>query len=330
MADIESLINRARDGQTNPVQLLVGAESFLVNRAVSLLRAAATREGVSEFNEDLFHARETSAAKVVAAARTLPMMAPLRFVLVRGVEAMKAEDQGILADYLANPSDSACVVLTASKLDGRGKLGRAAKKLRVIFEAKPVRAGKLRAFAERETRDRGHTIAHDAVALLVDSVGEDLAALDDALERLSLYAGAGQRIDAAMVQACVTRIRIDSIWALVDAIGLKDQRKAIGALSSLLADREPPLRLLAMVARQLRIIARMREALAAGSSPEEATRVAGAPPFKARELTMSAKRFSIEDLSTAFSMLGEADRALKGSKRPPDTIIQQTVLGLCR
>ena len=243
---------------------------------------------------------------------------------------MSTEDQAALAEYCQNPSESACLVMTAEKLDGRGKLARSAKKLGIVFEAKPIRFGRLRSFVESETKSRGHTIAPDAVALVIDSVGEDLAALDDALERLSLYAGAGQRIDAAMVQACVTRIRIDSIWALVDAIGLKDQKKAVGALSSLLADREPPLRLLAMVARQLRIIARMREALAGGSGPEEATRIAGAPPFKARDLTISAKRFSIEDLSSAFSLIGEADRALKSSKRPPDTVIQQTVLALCR
>lgn len=330
MPEIRSIVESAAQGKLEPVQVLVGSERFLVDRAVKSIRAAATAEGVAELNQDIFVGKEASAAQVINAAQTLPMMAPMRFVLVRGVDGMSADDQSRLASYLAEPCETTCLILTAEKLDGRGKLAKASKKQGVLFDAKPIRGAGLRGFVQAEAKARGHVISGDAVAELIDAIGDDLAALDDALERVSLYAGPGQRIDAAIVQACISRVRIDSIWALVDAIGLKDRPKAVTALASLLADREPPLRLLAMVARQLRIIARMREALAGGAAPEEAARIAGAPPFKARELTASAKRFSIHDLSSAFSQIAQTDRALKGSKRPPDTIIHQAVLGLCR
>jgi DNA polymerase-3 subunit delta len=116
---------------------------------------------------------------------------------------------------------------------------------------------------------------------------------------------------------------------LVDAIGLRDRRKGIAAAQSLLDDREPPLRLLAMVARQLRIVARMREALSEGLRPQEAAKRAGAPTFKASDLTESARRFTAESLGRAFAVIAETDRALKGSKRPADTIFQEAVLELC-
>jgi DNA polymerase-3 subunit delta len=122
---------------------------------------------------------------------------------------------------------------------------------------------------------------------------------------------------------------VESIWSLVDAIGLKDRRKGIAAAQSLLDDREPPLRLLAMVARQLRIVARMREALSEGLRPQEAAKRAGAPPFKAGDLTESARRFTADSLGQAFTLIAETDRALKGSKRPPDVILQDAVLELC-
>ena len=98
---------------------------------------------------------------------------------------------------------------------------------------------------------------------------------------------------------------------------------------ALLDDREPPLRLLAMVARQLRIVARMREALSEGLRPQDAAKRAGAPPFKAADLTESARRFTADSLGDAFTLIAETDRALKGSKRPPDVILQDAVLQLC-
>ena len=39
----------------------------------------------------------------------------------------------------------------------------------------------------------------------------DLSAIDDALERLSLYVGEGQAITLAAVEACVARVRVETI-----------------------------------------------------------------------------------------------------------------------
>jgi DNA polymerase-3 subunit delta len=198
-----------------------------------------------------------------------------------------------------------------------------------LIDAKPLKGRELREFIRAEAAARDHNITPQAVETLLDAVGDDLAAIDDAMERLSLFVGAGQRIDADAVMRCVTRIRVESIWSLVDAIGLKDRRKGVAAAQSLLDDREPPLRLLAMVARQLRIVARMREGLSEGLRPQEAAKRAGAPPFKAGDLTESARRFTADSLGHAFALIAETDRALKGSKRPPDVILQDAVLELC-
>jgi len=61
---------------------------------------------------------------------------------------------------------------------------------------------------------------------------------------------------------------------------------------------------------------------------QDATRAAGAPPFKARELTTAAKRFGEAELARAFRVLAETDLALKGSRRPPDVVLQSALLEL--
>lgn len=328
--DIQALIESARDGSFGPAHVLVGSERFLIERAVSLLRRAALGDGPAGFNDDLFHGSSSlSGQKVVGAARTLPMMAQARFVLVRDVDAMSTTEQEPLAAYLTDPAESTCFVLTADKLHAQSKLAKAAKKAKVLVEAKSLKGAALHRFAVGEAKRRGHALTPRASEALLEAVGDDLAAIDDALERLSLYVGDGQRIDVDSVQACVSRIAADSIWSLVDAVGIRDTKRALGAAGSLLADREPPLRILAMVARQLRIVARMREALASGLRGKDAALEAGAPPFKARELTEAARRFNARQLEVAFSALAEADLALKGSKRPPERILEEAILQLC-
>ena len=329
MPSLNDVTTRASKGSLDPVYVLVGTERLLIERVVDAVRKAVDSMGAPGFNVEVFDGKGLDAARVISAARTLPMIADTRLVLVRHVDAMTPTEQTNLAEYLNDPSESTCLVATATKLDGRAKLAKAAKKEGVLIDAKPLRGRELREFIRAEATAREHNIAPQAIEALLDAVGDDLAAIDDAMERLSLFVGAGQRIDADAVMMCVTRIRVESIWSLVDAIGLKDRRKGIAAAQSLLDDREPPLRLLAMVARQLRIVARMREALSEGLRPQDAAKRAGAPPFKASDLTESARRFTADSLGRAFTLIAETDRALKGSKRPPDVILQDAVLELC-
>ncbi len=328
--DINALIGAAREGTFGPVHVLLGPERFLVERAIGLLKRAALGDGPPGFNDDIFHgAAGLSGRKVVAAAKTLPMMAQARFVLVRSVDKMSTAEQAHLAAYCAAPVESTCLVLVGQKLHGSSKLAKASKKAKVVAEAKPLKGPALSRFAKQEAKRRGHALAPRAAEALVESVGEDLSAIDDAIERLSLYVGDGAKIDTAAVEACVSRVAADSIWALVDAVGVRDVPRALAAAGSLLDNREAPLRILAMISRQLRIVAKMRDALRSGLQGRDAASQAGAPPFKARELTASAKRFSARHLAFAFDTIADADLALKGSKRPGELVLEEAILTLC-
>ncbi len=328
--DIQSLIRDARAGKFGPAYLFVGSERFFIERAVFELRRAVVGEQPDAFNEEVYFGKSTSIDRVVESARTLPMLARNRFVLVRGIDALRDADQERLTAYLEEPASSCCLVLTAEKIDGRTRLAKVAKKSGFWVDASPLKLRALRGFAVSEAKSRGHELRSDAASWLVDAIGNDLSAIDDALERLSLYVGQGKPIGLKAVEACVSRVRVDSIWELVDAVSMRDSKGFLKAAASLLSHGEPPLRILAMIARQLRMVARIRHALRSGMSPEQAASEAGAPPFKARELAVAAKRFRNTDLAAAFQILAETDVALKSSRRPPETVLQGALVELSR
>ena len=326
MKPIQTLLRQ--DDPNERVYVIVGTEQLLIDRAVAAIKRATVGDDSIGLNTEAFDGKSITGAAVVAAANTLPMMSERRFVWLRGAEALSAAEQAPLVDYFDSPASTTALVITATKLDGRSKLARAAKKAGLLFEAKALSHRAVPDFVRDELKALGHAISPRALSAIVDAIGADLGVLNDAVQRLSLYAGPGQRIDEDMVHACVTRVRTETIWALVDAIGLKHQKRAIEAAGSLLADREPALRILAMITRQLRIVAKMREALANGMTPQDAAKEAGAPPFKARDLTSAAKNFDATQLGAAFQIVAATDRALKGSKRPDAVILQQAVMQL--
>ena len=325
--EIQSLIEQAEQRRFGPVHLLVGTERLFIDRATVALRRASVGEG-DPWNEETFQAKTASAAQIVDAARTVPMMGGMRFVLVRGLHELPDKEHERLAEYFTKPVDSCCMVLTADKLDGRSKLMKVAKQRDYVCDVQPLKPAAMRSFATREARRRELRIDDAAVSALVDSIGTDISALDDALERLALYVGDKQPITVSAVEACVSRVRVESIWALVDAVSARDQRTALKAAASLLDDREPPLRILSLLSRQLRLLGRARQALDAGATPDAAAAAAGAPPFKARELANAARRMNLQQLSRAFRVLCEADLIQKGGKCPPDIALEATVIAL--
>ncbi|MDB4972822.1 MAG: polymerase delta subunit [Myxococcaceae bacterium] len=327
---LDALIEAARAGKFPPVTVIAGSERLIADRTVEALKLAALAGDAGGFNSDVFQGASVSAQALINAARTLPMFASSRFLLVRGAEAIAASEIDALCAYMRKPSPEACLVLLSEKLDGRSKLAKTAIELGIWFEAVPPRPADLPQMAQGEARARGHALSFDAAQALVDAVGTDLSALDDALERLSLFVGDGQAIDLDAVERSVTHARTASVWALVDAVGARNGKVALSTAASLLSNREEPLRILALIARQLRTLARMRSALKSGLKEAEAAQKAGAPPFKARELAQLAKRFGDVQLSRAFQTIAEADLQLKGSKVPGPRVLERALMELCR
>ena len=105
-------------GKLAPVYILASAEPLLVDRALAAIREAAVPAALRAFNEDSVDGRGASASRILAAARTLPMMAERRLILVRDLadgatEAAKPEPR---ASSAIRPQISA-----ASSKRGRGQ-----------------------------------------------------------------------------------------------------------------------------------------------------------------------------------------------------------------
>jgi DNA polymerase-3 subunit delta len=80
----------------------------------------------------------------------------------------------------------------------------------------------------------------------------------------------------------------------------------------------------------MRQIAKFTIAHAGGASVDEAARRAGVFGFRARELAQKAKGLKPKDVERWLLVLAEADVALKGSKRPPDAVLEDAITRLCR
>lgn len=339
----QDAIDELEGGRARAVYLVLGEEHVFAERVVATARRSVVDAATAGFNVDVFEAGETPIARVIDAAQTAPMMSRRRLVILRGLERIERPAEGgeapakgkgkgsagdAIADYVASPNPSSCLVLVATKIDQRRRLATAARKADVIVSCDPLRPHALVPFLRDEAKRRGNALPGDVAEAIVDLVGGELGALVDAIERLSLYAGKGQAINEDAVHACIARVRVGSVWGLADAVTAKDRATALVLLGENFDPGDRGLPLLGLLASSMRKMLKMRALLLDGLSADDAAKRAGLPPFRARDAAAQARRFKDGELEHAVAVFAEADLALKGSKRPPLLVLEEAITRL--
>jgi DNA polymerase-3 subunit delta len=328
-------VSQARKGELLPVYLVTGEERLFRDQVVAELRAASLGHGIAAFNEDKFTAGEATIDAVLLAARTVPMMANRRFVLLRAAERWDSAESSpsldAVTEYASSPVPSTCLVVVASKLDGRRKLVALARKQGFVVSCEPLDSRSLPEWIREQFAARGNPVAPEVAELLAALTGPDLSSVSDAVERLSLYAGPQAAIDEAAVGVCVARVRTSDTWALVDAIGAQDLGRALSTLADAYDPRDRGLPLLGGLAWSVRQLARYQACISSGNSPDEAARRAGVfQPHRARELAAKARLLRPGEVERWMLVLAETDAALKSSRRPADSILEDMITRLCK
>jgi DNA polymerase-3 subunit delta len=341
----DEAVELAQKGTVLPVYLILGEETYSAERVLVAVRRAALGRGAVEFNEEKLIAGEVDADRVIAAARMVPMMAPRRLVIVRSIERWDArrdddDDAPVadserksaldrFADYASSPVSTTCLTLLGTKLDGRRKLVGVARKGGWLVACEPLARGALPAFVARLSAERGHAIDPEVTELLAEVAGPELASVADAIERLSLYVGEGRPITEDAIATCLVRMRQSTVWELLQAVGRRELGAALVALDDVYDPRDRGLRLIGLLAWSLRQLIKFEAATRAGAGPEEAARLAGAPPFKGRELAGQLRRLRGTELERWLLLLSEADLQLKGSRRPARATVEDLIMRMC-
>lgn len=300
-------------GEIAPVYLLVGTDPLLYQRVLGALVSQVVTPATRAFNYDAFEGKSTTATTVVNAARTLPMMAKRRLVVLRDVEGLGADGMSTLASYLDSPVPESVLVLGAQKSDGRLKLFQAAKKKGFLHELVVPR--NVASWVVDEAKRRRARMTDEAARRLADVVGADLGRLASAVDQLTLYVGDGRAVEVADVDELIAETRERNVFELANAVGQGAREKALRAVARLVEQRESSIGVTMMLARHMRQVALARELTDAKTPRNDLPRLIGAPPFAVEGLVAQARRFSSAALARAIALLAQADEDLKGPRK---------------
>jgi DNA polymerase III subunit delta len=324
------LVSSLKQRKVLPLYLFFGEEEFLIQEALDLIIETVVEPGARDFNFNALYCRDTSASDIVNLAQTLPFMSEKRLVIAKEIDAFKTADLEELAPYLHDPSPSTCLVLVSNQ-------GRYEKK--AITSAVEAHGGVIRFYPllEREivgwieTRAKllGVTIQHDAAQYLWQTVGSDLQKIKNELEKVKIYLDERKSITFDDVKTVVGDFREYSSFDLAAALGQKNREKALLILSRLLQEGEAPVGLLGSIAWNFRRLLQAKAMETAGIGSDDIMKKLRVIFHQAGLFKEQMRRYSLEELREAFSVMLATDRALKSSGLNGRLVLERMILKLC-
>ncbi len=329
--DIDLLIRLEQDlrrGTTRPLYLLTGPEDYLIVQALEIFKRTLVGPDLLAFNFASFEAESADMAEVVGAARTVPMMATRRLVVLKKVEQLAEPGRDILSGYLDRPIESCVLVLTATDIDRRTAFFRVLREKTEILECRRMKRPELERWAAGCIRARGFRISQAALTRLLDTISTDLQMLASEIEKLSLYAGSDRSIPDSAVEEMVAATRQRGIFELTGAIGRRDVKAALRILGSLLDSGESPIGIAAMMARHYRQVIIARELLDSRSSRQQIAAAAQVPQFVLDEFLRQARATEGGTARRIYLRLAEVDRLFKSTNIDQRLVLESLVCSL--
>ena len=190
----ESILSDLSEGKFAPLYILMGEESYFIDKITDFIAQNALREEERDFNQTLCFGSDVSAAAVADMARRYPMMAERQVVIVKEAQNIKQWDQ--LEQYFEKPQPTTVLVIAYKNgtIDGRKKiLTKAQNAGAVIFESKKLYERDLPVFIVDYLKRHQATIDHKSCLMIAEHIGSDLSRLTSELDKVCLSMPEGSR-----------------------------------------------------------------------------------------------------------------------------------------
>ncbi|GCE04206.1 DNA polymerase III subunit delta [Dictyobacter aurantiacus] len=333
--------------------LLHGEDEFTSRERLKQLRS----QGDFGFNQDVYMGNDADIKTVIMTSETLPFLSEQRLIIIdglpkkkRGESAASVEDtnkggkakkgrkssknaagragfEKALTEHVATMPDSTVMILLLEEaLDSNNALLKAAEKHGKVFQSTLPKGAALEKWITGRAKGIGVKIAPEAISLLANFIGNNLRLLANELDKLAMYVGVGGTITINDVRQLSAQVQEARIFDLTDALAQRNRKQALNILHDLLADGEPPLKLISTITSQVRTLLLVKEQAQRGMRGGQIASTLGIAPFIADKALRQVGNFNAPQLENAYRQLLSTDAALKRSRLTPEMALDLLVV----
>jgi DNA polymerase-3 subunit delta len=283
----------------------------------------------------------------------LPVMTA--FCAAHRMEAAPSDDRGDRLETVLRSGlpEGNHLILTTDAVDKRKKLFKILGDVGKIIEYSSVKGdknlqGRLMENARQLLAAKGKKMAPRAWLALGKKTGFDLRVSMAALEKLITFTGETPTIDEEDVEAAIGKTREETVFNLTAALSEKNLPACLAVLGDLLDRGDPPLMILAMLAREIRIHLQAKLLLETGArisfktgmdygsfqralfpAIKERMGTATPHPYVLYQALGRAGRFTRESLIRHLEALVELDLSMKSTAKDARLMLERFLIQVC-
>ncbi len=236
-----------------------------------------------------------------------------------------------LARYLEDPAETSVLVLSAVDLKPSSSLLKAVQKTGRVREVSK-RRDQIPGWIRGRFKEKGMQVSGKALAYLQEALGEDLLAIEGAVEKLSLYHEGAEAVELDDVVALVAPSAEKSLFELIDRVALGDSDQSLKLLRRLLQQGEKATYILSALARRFRLLLLYRALRQDGRQDAEIADYLKLPKNQVwmvgKKFRPQAARLKEEVLQEALHLLVEVEMGIKTGELEEEFALQLAVSGL--
>ncbi|HIR97249.1 MAG TPA: DNA polymerase III subunit delta [Candidatus Merdisoma faecalis] len=306
---MKMLAEDIKNGSFKSSYLLYGEEAYLRTQYKNRLKNALA-DPSDTMNFSRFEGKGIDPAEIISLAETLPFFAERRLILIEdsGFFKNKCDE---LADYLPNMPDTTCLLFVETEVDKRNRLYKAVQKYGRVTEFQLQDERTLMKWILGTLKKENKKITESTLQLFLERTGSDMENIHMELEKLLSYTIGREVITSEDVEEICTMQTTGQIFEMIRAIAEKKQRLALDLYYDLLALKEPPMRILFLIARQFNQLLLVKSLTAKGMDRASVASKAQVAPFIAGRLMTQARSFTMQQLRNAVQDCVDAEEAVK-------------------
>lgn len=310
---MKQITDDIKQNKFKQVYLLFGEERYLRRQYREKLQAALCGDG-DTMNVHFYEGKDVPVGEIIDLAETLPFLAERRVILLSDSGLFKSGGEK-MAEYLSSaPCETTFFVFSESEVDKRSKLYKAVQSKGYAAEFAAQDENTLKRWIGSTLARDGKKITESTVQLILSKTGTGMDNIQMELEKLACYCMDRDVItDRDVEDICTTRIS-NRIFDMINAVADKRQREALELYYDLLALKEPPMRILFLIARQCNMLLQTKELKSGGHDNKTIGSKIGVPPFIAQKYVNQAARFKTSTLRNAVQKCVEAEEAVKSGR----------------
>ena len=323
-----------------PVYMVCGEEPLQHREALDMLRKASRYYGYEE--REVYTADAGFDWNTLSiAANELSLFADKRVIEIHLPSGKPSDKGAALIHYCENLPEDILLLIVAGKIESatrKSKWYQAVDQVAGIVSVWQIDGHQLNQWLNKRLQSKGLSLQSDSVQLLNDRVEGNLLAADQEIEKLSLlYPASDQmiKLDHEQVKEAVFDSARYNLFDLFDCALSGDLTRASRMLYGLQREGQPVILIMSLIAREVRMLARMSAVLyRQGGYPEGGQQKGLDAAMKGHYIFPRRKSLISQALRTSrpehwqqlLKRLLQADKMSKGAEQGDPWDLMQLIL----